>query len=91
MSIPSRPKDFENLEFESIDEKWNEYEPQNGTKVRGRILVTRFFKDPRNPDPNMYSLSSKNIFVVDAPVLQRNDPSPPLTLDEIKNPKCPIY
>lgn len=89
-STPSqRPKDFENLEFETLEEKWNEYELQNGTKVRGRVIITRFFRNPHDPDPNRYSLSSKNFFVVDAPVEQRGDPSPPLTMEERQNPQGP--
>jgi len=81
------PRDFENLAFEAIEEHWNEYELSNQIKIRGRVIVTRFAKNPNDPNPNAMSLSSQNIFVVDAPVEQRGDPSGNLTPEEIRNPQ----
>jgi len=82
------PRDFENLEFETLEENWNRYELKNHTVVRGRVIVTRFAKDSHDPTPNAYALSSQNVFVVDAPVEQRGEPTlTPLTPDQIKNPK----
>ena len=49
---------------------------------------TGFAKDPNNPDPNAYSINSQNLFVVTAPVKQRDNPSTtPLTTQEINNPE----
>lgn len=86
------PSDFENIEFEPIEEHWNKYELQNQTVVRGRVVVTRFAKDPRLNDPNQLALSTQNIFVVDAPVSSRGSPSLPLTAEEIANPRgTPVH
>lgn len=78
-------KDFEDLEFDVIEEQWNEYELTGQIKVRGKITVTRFMRDKHNPDPNFVNMSSQNVFVVTAPVEQRGIPSP-LNPSEIKTP-----
>ncbi len=87
--MPARqlPPDFEVVDFEPIEEHWNSYELQNGTVVRGRIIVTRFAKNPNDNDPNKVSLSSQNVFVVDAPPDQRSTPTGPLSPEEIRNPQ----
>jgi len=82
----SLPRDFENLAFEAIEEHWNTYELANQIVVRGRVIVTRFAKDRNDPNPNSVAISSQNIFVVDAPVEQRGDPTGILTPEEIRNP-----
>ncbi len=82
-AVPS--PDFEVLEFEVLEEGWNEYELQNHTRVRGRVIVNRFVHDRNIPNPNAIHMSSQNIFVVDAPPEQRGAPSP-LTPEEIANP-----
>ncbi len=87
MSARQLPNNFEIVEFEPIEENWNTYELQNGTVVRGRIIVTRFAKDPHDNDPNKLSLSSQNIFVVDAAPNQRSTPTDPLSPQEIQNPQ----
>lgn len=83
----SMPPNAEILEFEPLEEKWNVYELQNQTIIRGRILVTRFARDPNETDPNKIAISSQNVFVVDAPVEQRGQPTGPLTNEEIRNPQ----
>lgn len=77
------PPDFESVDFETIDEHWNEYELQNHTKVRGKYIVIRFARDRNNPKPNAIHMSGQNIFSVDAPPEQRGIPTP-LTPEEIK-------
>lgn len=79
------PRDFENLAFEAIEEHWNEYDLTNHIIVRGRVIVTRFGKDPNNPDPNAIAISCQNVFVVDAPVEQRGAPTGNLTPEEVRN------
>ncbi len=81
------PKEFEVIDFEPIEENWNVYELKNGTIVRGRIIVTRFVKDPNDDNPNKLALSSQNVFVVDAPPDQRSTPTGVLSPEEIQNPK----
>lgn len=87
MISKGRPSpDFDDLDFEIINEGWNEYELAGHTKVRGRAIVTRFVHDPNNPDPKFISMSSQNVFVITSPIEQRGPPSP-LTAQEIKKPK----
>lgn len=76
--MPTGPPsiDFEELEFETIEENWNEYELPNQTKARAKFVVIRFVRDRRNPDPNVVAISGQNLFVVSAPVEQRGAPSP---------------
>ena len=87
MASRQLPNDFEIVDFEPIEEHWNTYELQNGTIVRGRIIITRFAKDPQDKDPNKISLSSQNVFVVDAPPDQRSAPTGPLSPSEATNPQ----
>lgn len=85
---PPLPLDFENLEFETLEENWNEYELPNQTKARGKLVVLRIAIDSRNPNPNALAISGQNLFVVTAPVEQRGAPSP-LTPDEIRRTDYP--
>jgi hypothetical protein len=83
------PLDFEDLEFETIEESWNEYDLPNQTRVRGKFVALRIFKDKRNPDPNALGLSGQNLFVVTAPIEQRGPASIPLTLEELQRTDYP--
>lgn len=82
------PLDFEDLEFETLEENWNEYELPNQTKARGKFVAMRIIKDRRNPDPNVLGISGQNLFVVTAPVEQRGPPNP-LTPEEIQRTDYP--
>jgi len=82
------PKDFEDLDFNTLEEQWNEYEFPNQTTARGRFIVSRIFNDPQNPNPNVLGISGQNIFVVTAPVEQRGTPSA-LTPQEIQKTDYP--
>lgn len=43
--------DLDNLEFKIIKEQWNEYELKDGTKIRGRIFLTRISENKNTPRP----------------------------------------
>lgn len=43
--------DLDNLEFNVIKEGWNEYELKDGTKIRGRMFLTRISENKNAPKP----------------------------------------
>lgn len=43
------PDDFEELDFEIVEEHWNEYELSDGNRIKGRIFLTKLIRDPNNP------------------------------------------
>ena len=43
--------DLDNLEFNVIKETWNEYELKDGTKIRGRLFLTRISENKNAPKP----------------------------------------
>jgi len=82
------PIDYEDLEFETLEEHWNEYELTNQIKAKGKFVALRILRDKRNPDPNAIGMSGQNLFVVNAPVEQRGPPSP-LTPEEVQRTDYP--
>ena len=44
------PIDFEEMEFTIENEEWNEYEIQDGVRIRGRIILNKIIRDPYNPN-----------------------------------------
>lgn len=44
------PIDFEELDFEIAEEHWNEYSLPDGTRIKGRIFLTKVIRDPNNPN-----------------------------------------
>jgi len=44
------PIDFEELDFEIGEEHWNEYNLPDGTRIKGRIFLTKLIRDPSNPN-----------------------------------------
>lgn len=49
--ILTTTSDLDNLEFKVIKEIWNEYELKDGTKIRGRMFLTRIAEDKNKPKP----------------------------------------
>lgn len=43
--------DLDNLEFNVIKETWNEYDLKDGSKIRGRMFITRIAEDKNAPRP----------------------------------------
>ncbi|MBI4216396.1 MAG: hypothetical protein HY687_03265 [Chloroflexi bacterium] len=55
------------LDFKVIEEHWNIYELEDGTRVRARVTVNRFKKalDPRTSEPIYKNNSGEPIYGVD--------------------------
>ena len=42
--MSSPPQDFEVLDFEIVEENWNEYEIGDGNRLKARLVLTRLFQ-----------------------------------------------
>ena len=76
---PPLPDEFEDLDFTIVEENWNEYELQNGDRIKARIILHKLVRDPNNP--NNYAVrSSAPMYSVIAPIANRgeknNEPIP---------------
>lgn len=65
--------DEEVLEFEVIEEPWNEYEFNDGSKMRARLIINRM---SRKNKVSPISVSSQNIFTITTSRDKRGPPSP---------------
>lgn len=83
----STPDEVDTLEFNITKEDWNVYEFKDGTKLKGRIFLTRITeqKNPRLPNdlkPNeifgQYGISIQNNFQVFALPHKKGTPTLPL-------------
>ena len=57
------------MEFEDLEEKWNEYKVKDGTKIRIKLVVARIVKTEeynQEGDP-IYFVNSQNILVANVP------------------------
>jgi hypothetical protein len=69
---PPLPDEFEDLDFEIVQENWNEYELHGGDRIKGRIFLHKIVRDPNNP--SNYSIrSSAPMYAVIAPVANRGE------------------
>lgn len=82
------PDEFEELDFEMVEEYWNEYELSDGCRIKARTILKKILADPNNPDQYTFDMLPM-IAVVYAPVANRgpknNEPRP----DEY--PNLPSY
>ena len=88
--------DLDNLEFKIIKETWNDYELKDGTKIRGRMFITRIAENKNSPIPKDqkpgeqivdYSFSFGKHFEVFSPKDQIGEPTPIPPLDQISEDK----
>ena len=87
--MPS-PKDLEVLDFEAVEEKWNNYELADQTILKARIILTRITRPKRGPI-GQYGISAQTIFSVSAPPEKRSEPMQIPPASEWKDlPKDPI-
>lgn len=87
MSKPPPPQpslDYSVVEFEPIEEKWNEYEFSDGTRIKFRVILVRLTHE-RGAPPNQYNVSANNLVTVFAPPSERGAPTPPMSPDEIQD------
>ena len=68
------PIDFEEMEFTIENEEWNDYELQDGVKIRGRIILNKIIRDPYNPNTFSFDFS-RPIWAVFAPIALRGEPN----------------
>ena len=66
------PKDTEVLDFEIVEERWNEYELADETKLRARIILTRVMR-PRFGPTGQFGFSFESFFRVTAPREKRGE------------------
>ena len=43
------PDDFEELEFDVIEEHWNEYELSDGSRIKTKTVLVKIIVDPNDP------------------------------------------
>lgn len=79
---PFDPKLVEVLDFQILDEKWNEYELEDNSKLSARGIVTRVARRPNSPS-GQFDLSFQTILTITAPPDQRGQPGAPLSPEEI--------
>lgn len=80
--------DFDNLDFNIKKEAWNEYELKDGTKLKGRVFLTRIGENKNSsPPPDLrpnekyagaFNISVQNNFQVFSPELNKGKPTLPL-------------
>ena len=73
------PDEFEEHDFSIDQENWSEYELNDGTRIRARLIITKIMADPHNPNALMFDFNPI-IIAVYAPVQNRgernNEPRP---------------
>ena len=66
------PNEFEELDFEIVNEHWNVYELTDGITIKSRIVLKKIVVDPN--DPNKYSFDIQPIIsAVYAPLALRGE------------------
>lgn len=67
------PDEFEDLDFEIVEEHWNEYELDEGNcQLRGRVIINKIISDPNNQDLYAFEFAPV-IFSVNAPLSIRGE------------------
>ena len=91
--MSTTPQDYEILDFEIVEESWNEYELADGNRIKGRIIITRVFqifdKNKQNQETS-YLAEKQKFFVTFAPSSNRHTPNMPKELDLEKAAKVPV-
>jgi hypothetical protein len=81
MSQPSDPN-YRSYDFHVIQEDWNEYELQDGTRVKGKLVVTKILRRQTTP-LNQFEITGVPVFVVTTDPSRRRVPTP-LTSEEVQ-------
>ena len=69
---PQLPQDFEEMDFIVEEEVWNEYELNDGARIKARVILKKIVRDPNNPNVMSFDLTQA-IFVVYAPSPNRGE------------------
>jgi len=80
---------FEEIDFEPIIERWNNYLLRDGARVRGRVLLLKLLAPRGQVDRylihgSQLQAKTQNIFVVSAPPHLKGPPGPLPSLDEVR-------
>ena len=51
------PIDYEEMEFEIIDEDWNRYELEDGITIKGRVILGKIMRDPNDPKKMSFDIT----------------------------------
>jgi hypothetical protein len=73
-------KDFENLDFEVLKEDWNEYEIENGDKLKVKFVMVKIVRK-KIPGGYNFGFNSNNVIGIFSPKIR--DPGKPYSPDEI--------
>jgi len=77
---PSLPPDYEEMEFNVEEEEWNEYELEDGVRIKGRIILAKIMRDPNDATKMSFDMAPPK-WVVYAPTQLRGTPSIDLIKD----------
>ena len=80
---PPLPHDFEEMEFKVEEEDWNEYELDDGVRIKGRIFLAKIIRDPNDPNKMNFDITPPK-WAVYAPPPVRGKPSLELIKDKTK-------
>lgn len=73
-----KTRKIDSLKFEVVNEPWNEYELEDGTVLRVKVVVAGVFKE----DGEKFSIAHMSVFGVVPEAKYLGAPSPPLKQDE---------
>lgn len=61
--------DGEEVAFREVEERWNEYDLSDGTRIRIKLVLTKVIRlDEYNPDNDpVYVIGSQNVLITDVP------------------------
>lgn len=79
--IEGYPDEFEELEFQIVEEGWNSYELSDGVTIKCRIFLKKIVVDPNNPNQFAFDIAPM-ISAVFAPLVNRGEKNNPPTPTE---------
>lgn len=77
------PEEFEDMDFEILEEGWNTYELSDGVTIKARTILKKVLADPNNP--NNYGFDTLPIILtVVAPLANRGERNNAPEIEEYK-------
>jgi hypothetical protein len=77
------PRGIDVFDYDVLEEHWNEYELEDSTKIRSRIILTRVARPKQGFKQGQYDLSFNPVSTTVSPPEKRNStPGTPLTPEE---------
>lgn len=88
---PPLPLDYEELPFKILEEVWNEYELQDDTILKARVVLLKLLRPNKiseqiSKDQKQVQIGfqSQNHVVAYSPANKRGQPTPPLTVPQMQ-------